>query len=243
MKTEECRPDRLGLGRLLIYQDEMVFKFTVDPILAAAFLRARREEYILDMGTGSGVIPLWLAGYRDYHNVTGLELQPEVADLARANVRLNALEERIKIVMGDIRNLPAELRGLQFPWIVSNPPYWSAETRHLTGNPVLDRAKFELTCTIEDVVKAARRLAKGNGRLIMVHLPERLPDILGAFRQYGFEPKRLLMVHAKPAEPPNRIVIEGQQGGKPHLNVLAPLYIRDGHGEFTSEMMRIYEGK
>lgn len=243
MKTEECRPDRLGLGRLLIYQDEKIFKFTIDPILVAGFLRARQEERILDLGTGGGVIPLWLAGYRDYMDITGLEIQPEIADLARQNARLNDLEGRIKIITGDIRDLPVEMQGNQFPWIVSNPPYWSAATARLTGNPALDQAKFELTCTIDDVAKAARSLAKGNGRLVMVHLPERLPDILGAFRQYGFEPKRLQMVHAKPGEPPNRILIEGQRNGKPHLHVLPPLYVRDEHGEFTDEMMRIYEGR
>lgn len=239
----ERRPDRLGLGRLLIYQDETVFKFTIDPILAATFLRARPEERILDLGTGGGVIPLWLAGYRDYLHITGLEIQPEVAALARENLRLNGLEDRITIITGDLRELPNELVGEQFPWIVSNPPYWSAATSRLTGIPALDQAKFELTCTIEDVAKAARRLAKGNGRLVMVHLPERLPDILGVFRQYGFEPKRLLMVHAKPGEPPNRILIEGQRNGKPHLHVLPPLYVRDERGEFTEEMERIYEGR
>jgi tRNA1Val (adenine37-N6)-methyltransferase len=243
LQRTERRPDRLGLGRLLIYQDEKIFKFTIDPILAAGFVRARREEPILDLGTGGGVIPLWLTGYRDYRDVTGLELQSAVADLARENVRLNSLEERVRIITGDLREPPPEVRGSQFPWIVSNPPYWSAATARLTGNLAVDRAKFELTCTMEDVVRAARDLSKGNGRLVMVHLPERLPDLLTVFRQYGFEPKRLQMVHPKPGDAPNRVLIEGQRGGKPHLHVLPPLYVRDEHGAFTDAMMRIYEGK
>lgn len=242
MNGGERRPDRLGLGRLHVYQDEGIFKFTVDPILAADFIRADPKERVVDLGTGGGVIPIWLAGYRGFQNVDGLELQPEVAALARQNVILNGLEEQIRIHEGDLREPPEALWGSPVPWVISNPPYLPATSR-LTGNSAVDRAKFELTCTLEDLVLAARRLTTGNGRLVMVHLPERLPEICGVFKRYGFEPKLMRLVHAGPGKPPNRLLIEGQKGGKPHLHILPPLYIRDEQGAFTEEMREIYEGR
>ena len=237
------REDRLGLGDVRILQDEQVFKFTIDPILAADFLRALPPEKVLDLGTGGGVIPLWLAGYREFENVTGLELQPEVAGMAKESVALNGLQDKIQILTGDLRQPSESLSKLgSFRWIISNPPYLPAQSK-LSGNQVLDRAKFELTCTLDEVVAAAKRLSAGNGRLVLVHLPERLPDLFAAFRRHGFEPKLMRMVHSSPGKPPNRVLLEGSKAGRAHLKILPPLFIHDENGEFSEEMMEIYRGR
>lgn len=234
--------DRLGPGQIQILQEPAIFKFTVDPILAADFLRANPRESVLDLGTGIGVIPLWLAGYRGFQQVTGLELQPEAVKLARASVALNQLTPAVEITEGDLRNPPQALREKKFTWVVANPPYWPP-TSLLSGNLALDRAKFELTCTLEDVVKAAKELSAGNGRLVMVHLAERLVDLLTTFRAYGFEPKLLRMVHPGPGKSPHRVLVEGHKGGKPHLRILPPLFIHDEQGCFSEEMTAVYQAQ
>jgi tRNA1Val (adenine37-N6)-methyltransferase len=241
--VEKRREDRLGLGNVRILQDNQIFKFTVDPIIAADFLRALPQEKVLDLGTGGGVIPLWVAGYREFGNVTGLELQPEVADMARESVALNGLQDKIQIITGDLRQPPESLGELgSFRWVISNPPYLPAQSK-LTGNPALDRAKFELTCTLDDVAAAAKRLSTGNGRLVMVHLPERLPDLFETFRRHGFEPKLMRMVYSSPGKPPNRVLLEGCKTGQTHLKILPPLFIHEENGEFSAEMMAIYRGR
>lgn len=238
---EQHSIDRLGLGSIRVYQNPEIFKFTIDPILVASFLRAPSDASVLDLGTGGGAIPLWLVGYRGFRRVVGLELQPEPAAMARESVALNGFTDQISIVEGDLRESPVNLLGESYTWIVSNPPYLPGNSR-LTGNPTLDRAKFEMTCTLEDLAKAAHRLSGGNGRLVMVHLPERLPDIFETLRRYHFEPKLMRLVHSGPNKPPNRVLIEAQKSGKPHLRVLSPLFIHDENGEFSMEMQRIYQG-
>lgn len=234
--------NRLGLGLLRIYQHPEIFKFTVDPILLAAFIRVYPRERVLDLGTGAGVIPLWLAGYRGVRKVTGLELQEEVARLAQRNIDLNGLEERIKIIRGDLRTPPPELSAETFDWVVSNPPYLKPAAGSVTESPVLARAKFELTCTLEEVIKAAAGLTPGNGRFALVHLPERLPEIMVLLKKYRFEPKRLCLVHPKPGSVPHRVLVEGRRGGKPGLFVTKPFFIHDEGGEFSSEMTEVYKG-
>lgn len=234
--------DRLGLGDIRIIQNPQIFKFTIDPILVADFLRAATDEAVLDLGTGGGAIPLWLVGYGGFHRVDGLEIQSKPAEMACQSVALNGFEDQIRIVQGDLRDPPMERLAQAYSWIISNPPYLPADSR-LTGNPALDCAKFELTCTLDDLVKAAQRLSRGNGRLVMIHLPERLPDVFEALRRYHFEPKLMRLVHSEPGKPPNRLLIEAQKGSKPHLKILPPLFIHNENGDFSEEMQRIYEGK
>ncbi|HHU51084.1 MAG TPA: methyltransferase [Firmicutes bacterium] len=239
---QEMEVNRLGLGRLRIMQGAGVFKFTVDPILLAAFCRINRKERVLDLGTGGGVLPLWLAGYRDVQHVTGLELQEEIAALAVKNVTLNGLEDRIRIIHGDLRAPDPEVLQPNFKWVVSNPPYLKPAAGLIMDNPVLARSKFELTCTLEDVVKAAASLTLNNGRLALIHLPERLPEIMAIMDKHGFVPKRLALVHPKYGCPPHRVLIEGRKAAKPGLLIYKPFYLHNKEGEFTGEMMEVYRG-
>lgn len=235
--------DRLGLGSLRIRQSPGVFKFTVDPILLAAFARIYPQDRVLDLGTGAGVIPLWLAGYRGVKEVTGLEIQEEVAALAVKNVRLNDLQEQVRIIQGDLRTPSEELRGRLFDWVISNPPYLKASAGTAMANPLLAQAKFELTCDLEDIIRAAAVLTPNNGRMALVHLPERLPELMILMKKYNFEPKRLCLVHPKPESAPHRVLIEGRKSGRPGLFILKPFYIHQPNGEFTPEMEEVYKGE
>jgi tRNA1Val (adenine37-N6)-methyltransferase len=235
--------NRLGLGALQIKQHPAILKFTVDPILLAAFARIRSTASVLDLGTGGGIIPLWLTGYRGIHRVTGLEIQSEVAALARENVRLNGLEERIRIITGDLRNPPPELTSAGFDWVLSNPPYWSAGTHPLPESPSLAQAKFELTCNLEEVIRAAANLCRNGGRVALIHLPERLTDLFTTMRRYKLEPKRLCLVQAKAGTPPHRVLLEGEKLARPGLKVLTPFVIQDPDGAYSREMLEVYRGK
>ena len=239
----DAETHRLGLGKLRMIQQQEIFKFTVDPLLLAAFLPIRPQELVLDLGTGTGVLPLWLTGYRGVKRVVGLELQPEVAALARQNVVLNELETEIQIITGDLRALPQELVDRRFDWVLSNPPYWKASSHLHSASPVLARAKFELTCTLEEVIAAAARLCRSGGRVGFVHLPERLTDLLALMRAERLEPKRLCLVYPKPGTAPHRLLIEGKKNSRPGLKVLKPFYIHDQNGDFSTEMMAVYHGQ
>mgnify|MGYP001179304247 CR=1 FL=1 len=240
--SKEMEVNRLGLGQLRIMQGAGLFKFTVDPILLAAFCRIYPKERVLDLGTGVGVVPIWLAGYRGVQDLTGLELQAEVAALAGKNVALNGLEDRVRIIQGDLRAPNSEELKPYFNWVVSNPPYLKATAGSVMDNPVLARSKFELTCTLEDVVKTAASLTPKNGRLALIHLPERLSEIMVLMNEYGFVPKRLALVHPKLGRPPHRILIEGRKASKPGLLILKPFYLHNEEGEFTAELMEVYQG-
>lgn len=237
------KPERLGLGELKIYQPSAIFKFTIDPLLLAAFLPVRSQETILDLGTGAGVVPLWLTGYRGVRQVVGLELQPEIAALARRNVALNQFDTRITIVEGDLRTPPPELSDRRFDWVVSNPPYWSPVTHQVPTSSLLACAKFELACNLSEVITAAARFCRDRGRVALIHLPERLTDLLSLMRAARLEPKRLCLVHPKPETAPHRVLVEGIKHGRPGLKVCKPFIIHQPDGEFTPEMNAVYQGR
>lgn len=241
-RSEE-RIDRLGLGSLRIRQSPEIFKFTIDPILLAAFAHIYPKDRVLDLGTGAGVIPLWLAGYMGVEEVTGLEIQEVVAALAVRNVRLNDLQERVRIIQGDLRTPPEELRGKLFDWVISNPPYLKASAGTTMANPLLAQAKFELTCNLEDIIRAAAVFTPNNGRMALSHLPERLPELMILMKKYSFEPKRLCLVHPKPQTAPHRVLVEGRKNSQTGLFILKPFYIHQPNGEFTPEMDKVYKGE
>lgn len=236
--------DRLGLGGLKLHQRPEVFKYTVDPVLLAAFIRVYPRHHVLELGTGVGVIPLWLAGYRGVRRVTGLELQEEVADLAAENIALNKLEAQIKIVKGDLRQLPPGIAEGRFDWVVSNPPYLKPASGRVTEKPFLACARFELTCTLEEVIATAARLLRENGQAALIHLPERLTDLLFLLRQYRLEPKRICLVYPRAGMPPHRVLIEARKGARSGLEILKPFFLHRAHAktekEFSPEMLEVY---
>jgi len=240
MTGGEREVHRLGLGRLRLIQRPELFKYTVDPVLLAAFIRVYPRHRVLDLGTGVGVIPLWLAGYRAVRRVVGLELQPEVAALAGENVVLNNLEGQVKIVTGDLRCPPRETTGERFDWVVSNPPYLNPAGGRVTGNPYLARARFEITCTLEEVINAAVRSLRDNGQVALVHLPERLADLIFFLRQNRVEPKRLCLIYPRPGAAPHRVLIEGRKDARSGLRVLKPFFLHGTGEDFSPEMIELY---
>ncbi len=237
------RLDRLGRQGLAIIQNPAKFKFTIDAFLLTAFVAARPDDRLLDLGSGGGVLPLLLAGQDGLRVVTGLEIQPELADMARRSARLNELEERITVLTGDLRQPPPELAPNSFDYIIANPPYFPLDRGVPSENEALARAKFELSCTLEDLLQAAVRLIKGNGRLAMIYPSERLAELLAGLVRVHLTPKRLCLIHSRAAAPSNLALIEARPGAKAGLTVLPPRFVYDENGAYSESMNQIFLGK
>jgi len=238
------RIDDLITQDLKIIQSEQAFRFGTDAVLLANFATIRKGDKVIDLGTGGGVIPLLVAAKTQAREIWGLELQEQLAEMAKRSVALNNLEERVKIIQGDLRKVNEGFTAASFQVVISNPPYYPLDRgRQVNPNTTVAIAKHELEATLEDVVKGAAFLVNTNGRAAFVHRPYRLTDILTTMRQYALEPKRLRLVHPHLGSSPSLVLVEGIKRGKPGLEILPPLYIYDEKGEYTSELQEIYYGE
>lgn len=239
IKPNERVDDLHRNGRLII-QDPKRFCFGVDAVILSGFADVRKKETVLDLGTGTGVIPILLEAKTDGAHFTGLEIQAESVEMARRSVLLNGVSEKISIVEGDIKNA-AELFPLSsFDVITSNPPYMNKGGGLLNEYSPKAVARHELLCTLHDVVFAASRLLKPNGRFYLVHRPHRLTDVLVELRQNGLEPKALRFVHSHQNKAPVMVLIYATRGGNPMLRVSPPLIIYKEDGAYTNEIYDIY---
>ncbi len=234
------RLDDLQRNGYRLIQNPSYFRFGMDAVLLAGFARIKPGERVLDLGTGTGIIPILLEGRYQEGSYTGLELQPEIADMARRSVRLNELEEQIRIVTGDIREASALFGKGVFQVVTCNPPYMTAQ--HGLQNP--DRAKaiarHEVFCTLRDVALQTAGLLGSGGRLYLVHRPFRLAEIMAVLQEYGLEPKRMRLIHPYIDREPNMVLLEALKGGKPGIVVEPPLVIYREPGTYSDELCRDY---
>lgn len=237
---ERERIDDLQFKGLKIIQNIDKFCFGMDAVLLSHFANARKGEQVVDLGTGTGIIPILLSGRSEARKIYGVEIQPDMADMARRSVFLNGLQDRIEIVTGDLRESPYYLGAGKFQLVVSNPPYKKAGSGLINPSDSKAIARHEIFCTLEDVLDAAKKLLAHRGRLAMVHRPERLMDILYGMRQRGLEPKRVRLVHGTVDKAPSMVLIEAVKGGKPHLVWMPPLIVYDDKGIMTDEVREIY---
>ncbi len=234
------RLDDLHRGGYHIIQDPGRFCFGVDAVILSGFARVKRGENALDLGTGTGVIPVLLAAKTEGRHFTGLEIQPESAEMAARSVRLNELEERVSIVQGDIKEAAGIFGGSTFDVVVSKPPYMNSGGGLVNPGEAKAIARHEILCTLEDVAAAAGKILRPKGRFYMIHRPHRLTDILTVLRQYKLEPKRVRFVHPYVDKPPTMVLVEAGRGGRPMVKVEAPLVIYRAPGEYTEEIYQIY---
>jgi len=238
----EERMDDLLIGQLKIIQNPSEFCFSLDAILLAHFVTVKQSMNVVDLGTGTGVISLLLSA-RGAGHVTGVEMSPSMADMAIRSVKLNHLEEKVHIINGDLCNIkelfPAGAG--EYDLVVSNPPYRAVRAGYISPNDKVAMAKHEVTATLQDVVNAAKYLVKNRGRFAMVHLPERMSEILVAMSQAGLEPKRLRLVHSTVYKKPKMLLVEGVRGAKPGLTVLPPLSVYKDDGSYSDEIQIYYK--
>ncbi len=235
------RLDDLHRNGYRIIQNEKRFCFGMDAVLLTGFAQVREGECVLDLGTGTGVIPILLAAKTPGRHFTGLELSAASADMARRSVALNGLEQRVEIVQGDIRKAGELFAPASFDTVTSNPPYMVGTHGLLNADPEKAAARHEIWCTLEDVVRAAARLLRPGGRFFMVHRPFRLAEIIRALSQYGLEPKRMRLVYPYADREPNMVLIESVRGGRPRMTVERPLIVYEKPGIYTAEVRSLYE--
>ncbi len=234
--------DLLGYKNIKIYQDTDMFSFSLDSVLLPNFITLNKNIHnILDIGTGNAPIPLILST-KTKANIIGIEIQKEVSILAEKSVKLNKLENQIKIINADINEIKDEFAINSFDVIICNPPFFEInETSNLNHKEYKTIARHEVKLNIKDICVIAKKLLKNSGVLGIVHRPERLVDILKSMRENNIEPKRIRFVHPKKGENANIVLVEGVLNGKKGLKVISPLVSHLSNGDYTEEIKKYFE--
>lgn len=237
---ENERLDDLQRNGYQIIQNPEKFCFGMDAVLLSGFARAGKEDNLLDMGTGTGIIPLLMEAKYHCARLTGLEIQEESADMARRSVALNGLSDKIRIVTGDIKEADKLFKSASFDCITCNPPYMIGQ--HGITNPDAPKAiaRHEILCTLEDVVGQAAKLLKPGGHFYLVHRPFRMAEIITTLVQHKLEPKRMQLVYPFVDKEPNMVLLEAVRGGRPRMTVEKPLIVYQSPGVYTPEIYEVY---
>lgn len=234
------RLDDLQRNGYQIIQDPERFCFGMDAVLLSGFAGAKAGDRVLDMGTGTGIIPILMEAKTEAGELIGLEIQPESADMARRSVILNQLEHKIHIVEGDIKEAASIFGAASFDVVTCNPPYMIGQ--HGIQNPDAPKAiaRHEILCTLEDVICQAAKLLKPGGHFYMVHRPFRLAEMITLMTQYRLEPKRMQLVYPFIDKEPNMVLIEGVRGGRSRMQVEKPLIVYKEPGVYMPEIYDVY---
>lgn len=233
----------LNYGDLKIIQNTKWFNFSLDSVLLANFITIRkRARMIADLGTGNAPIPLILST-KTNATIYGFEIQKPVFNLALKSVKMNHLENKIKIINEDIKRIDQLFETDTFDVITSNPPYFKLNGDSLINdNEYKSIARHELSMTLDDVLRVSKKLLKNNGLLGLVHRPERLLEILEKMRQYNIEPKKIQFIYPKVNSDSNIVLIEGTKNGKQGLKILPPLIVHEDNGDYTDKVKNMFGG-
>lgn len=234
------RIDELDRNGYCIIQDPSKFCFGMDAVLLSDFAKVKKNEKALDLGTGNGIIPILLEAKNNGEHYTGLEIQPESADLARRSVAYNHLEEKISIEIGDICEASKIFGVDSMDVVTTNPPYMIGQHGVKNDADAKTIARHEVLCTLDDIIRESARLLKPSGRFYMVHRPFRLAEIFSTMVNYHIEPKRMRLVYPYVDKEPNMVLIEGLRGGKSRITVERPLIVYKDVNVYTDEILEIY---
>ena len=239
LKPEE-RLDDLQVNGYEIIQHPGKFCFGMDAVLLSNFARVKKTERALDLGTGTGIIPILLTAMTEGEAFVGLEIQEESADMARRSVLYNQLEKKVEIVTGDIKEAAGIFGAASFDVITTNPPYMIGHHGIASASDAKAIARHEVLCTLDDILRESAKLLKHKGRFYMVHRPFRLAEILSKMVREGIEPKRMRMVHPFIDKEPNMVLIEGSRGGNSRMTVEPPLIVYKDVGVYNDELLVEY---
>jgi tRNA1Val (adenine37-N6)-methyltransferase len=234
------RIDDLQLKGLRIIQNPDGFCFGIDAVLLSNFAQITKRATVVDLGTGTGIIPILVAGKSSAKKIYGIEVQEEVADMASRSVDLNDLSNRIEIININLKTVHQHLNKGIADVVLSNPPYMPAGGALVNPGSYKAISRHEVLCTLEDVLKVASSLLREKGAFYMVHRPSRLVDIISLCRQYKLEPKCIRFVHPREGKEPNIVLIKCVKSGNPELRIMPPLYVYGQGTEYSEEIFDIY---
>jgi len=238
---ENERIDSLQRNGYSIIQNSTRFCFGMDAVLLTEFVNLKKGDRVIDLCTGTGVIPILLCAKSQAEHFEAVEIQEETADMAKRSVILNNLEDRIDVKCEDLNNLKSVFENASFDAVTVNPPYMIPGKALVNPDESKAIARHEIKCTLKDVLSESSRLLKNGGKLFMVHKPERLDEIIVALKEVKLEPKRLRIVYPRIDSKPNMILIEGAKCANAGMIVEKPLIIYDESGKYTREVAKIYE--
>ena len=234
------RIDDLQRDGLRIIQNKDKFCFGIDAVLLSDFAEVKKNEKVLDIGTGTGIIPILLTAKTRGLHFTGLEIQEESAEMANRSVILNSLQDKVKIVHGDINLAMDYFERESFNVITSNPPYMTESAGAGNEEEPMSIARHEIKCTLDDVIREGSKLLKVSGRFYMVHRPFRLTEIFDTFRKYHLEPKKMRLVYPYVDKEPNMVLIEAVKCAKSGIKIGKPLVVYKEPDIYTDEIYEIY---
>ncbi len=237
---ENERIEEIQFAKLKLIQNPKGFCYGIDAVLLAKFCKAKNGYRAVDLGTGSGIIPLLLCHSAKFCEIIGIEIQNEVADMAKRSVRLNQLEDVIRILNIDLKDSCNYLEMNAFDMVLSNPPYMAKDEGLQNLGNIKAVSRHEIKTSLEDVISSAKALLKPHGHFYMVHRPHRLVDILCICRKHRLEPKEIQFVHPKKNKKPNILLLHCTKYGKAELKFREPLYVYEDSGAYTKEILDIY---
>ena len=238
--------DTLFDGELYCLQHRDGYRFSIDPVLLAHFVHLGKGERLLDLGAGCGVLGQILL-YRSaarIHSLTAFELQAGLAELSRANMRLNLFQEKMKVVEGNLRNILNFLEPEFYSTVVCNPPFYRAGTGRSSANDEALIARHQVACSLEEILSAAAAVLQNRGKLFMIYPAEGLGVLLAHFPQHRLTIKRLQMVYSYPEPTSNArlLLLEAIKNGGDGLEVLPPFYIyKQKDGDYSTAMQGMYD--
>ena len=238
---EDERIDDLQLKGLKIIQNTKAFCYGVDSVLLSDFAKNIKDgSKVLDLGAGNGILGLLLCGKADLKNIVGIEIQDDVCEMANRSVELNNLQDKFKMINGDIKNIEKLIEKETFDVVVSNPPYKRTNSGVINESKTKLIARHEILCNLEDVIKATFFALKEKGTLYIIHRPERVVDLLETMRKYRIEPKNIRFIQPKQSKKPTMVMVKGTKYGNCFVEVEKPLIVYNEDGTYTDEINQIY---
>lgn len=237
---EDEKIEDLQCNGLRVIQNKKWFCFGMDAVLLTNYCDIKNNSKIVDLGTGTGIIPILLSGKRNYSKAYAIEIQDEVAEMARRSVALNSLQDKIEVLNIDLKEISNHLEPNSMDAVISNPPYKLNNSGIINPSDKKAISRHEIKATLEDVISTAAALLKQYGRFYMVHRPDRLADIMCLLRKYKLEPKQIRFVHPRASAKPNMILIRATKNGNPELKFDPPLYVYDEEDNYTDQIYEIY---
>lgn len=230
-------------GSLSILQKKDGFRYGTDAILLADFAKKTAQGRLMDLCSGTAIVPLLLSRYKKITEMSAIEIQPEIADMAMRSIKGNILEDKIRLICDDLKNVKELYKQKSFDCVTCNPPYMKVGTAVVNETDTKVISRHEVCCSLEDVITNSRYLLKDFGRLYLVHKPNRLAEIIHTMCRYKIEPKRMRLVHSRTGKEPSLVLIEGLVTGGSEMRIEPPLYLYNDDGTFTDEVNKIYNSE